>query len=148
MSVADLPVLGIRRSVRKYWNILRVSLIERMAYRADFFLATFLALYGAFQALKPPRLGDLAGFPILINGQPIKLPVEPVLKLIAGGGSLVIAAAIFLLVAGIFFIAPLQQNVANLRYVVGNTVIWLVFLLPALTMRLLAEESRRWLWNK
>src|SRR5438552_4998665 len=42
MSVADLPVLGIRRSVRKYWNILRVSLIERMAYRADFFLATFL----------------------------------------------------------------------------------------------------------
>ena len=42
MSAADLPVLGIRRSVRKYWNILRVSLIERMAYRADFFLATFL----------------------------------------------------------------------------------------------------------
>jgi ABC-2 type transport system permease protein len=26
----------------KYWNILRVSLIERMAYRADFFLSTFL----------------------------------------------------------------------------------------------------------
>jgi len=48
----------------------------------------------------------------------------------------------FLLVAGIFFIAPLQQNVANLRYVVGNTVIWLVFLLPALTMRLLAEEKK------
>src|SRR5438477_11470907 len=42
MSVADLPVLAIRRSVRKYWNILRVSLIERMAYRADFFLATLL----------------------------------------------------------------------------------------------------------
>src|SRR5947209_13729001 len=42
MSVADLPVLGIGRSVKKYWNILRVSLIERMAYRADFFLATFL----------------------------------------------------------------------------------------------------------
>src|SRR5213082_158938 len=28
--------------VRKYWNILRVSLVERLTYRGDFFLATFL----------------------------------------------------------------------------------------------------------
>ena len=48
----------------------------------------------------------------------------------------------FLFVAGVFFVAPLQQNVANIRYVVANTVIWLVFLLPALTMRLLAEEKK------
>lgn len=48
----------------------------------------------------------------------------------------------FLFISGVFFIAPLQQNVANFRYVVGNTTIWLVFLLPALTMRLLAEEKR------
>ena len=34
--------------VRKYWNILRVSLIERMAYRADFFLATFLTSIPAY----------------------------------------------------------------------------------------------------
>lgn len=31
-----------RRSVRKYWNIFRVSLIERMTYRADFLLGTVL----------------------------------------------------------------------------------------------------------
>jgi ABC-2 type transport system permease protein len=49
----------------------------------------------------------------------------------------------FLFVSGVFFLAPLQQNVANIRYVVGNTVIWLVFLLPALTMRLLAEEKKQ-----
>lgn len=49
----------------------------------------------------------------------------------------------FLFVSGIFFIAPLQQNVANIRYVVGNTTIWLVFLLPALTMRLIAEEKKQ-----
>jgi len=30
------------RAVRKYWNILRASLVERMAYRADFFLSTLL----------------------------------------------------------------------------------------------------------
>src|SRR3712207_9570183 len=49
----------------------------------------------------------------------------------------------FLFVSGVFFIAPLQANVANIRYVVGNTTIWLVFLLPALTMRLLAEEKKQ-----
>ena len=43
-------------------------------------------LYGAFLALKPARLGEIAGGTILINGQPLKLPVEPVLKLIALGG--------------------------------------------------------------
>ncbi|MGH9141273.1 MAG: UPF0182 family protein, partial [Vicinamibacterales bacterium] len=58
-----------------------------------FFAATFLILYGAFLALKPARLGELAGLPILINGQPIKLPVEPVIRLAAVGGSLVIAVA-------------------------------------------------------
>src|SRR5438445_13854553 len=30
------------RAARKYWNILRASLVERMAYRADFFLSTLL----------------------------------------------------------------------------------------------------------
>jgi ABC-2 type transport system permease protein len=28
--------------MRKYWNIFRVSLIERMTYRVDFLLSTFL----------------------------------------------------------------------------------------------------------
>src|SRR5882724_11992587 len=45
-----------------------------------FFVATFLILYGSFLALKPPKLGELAGLPILINGQPIRLPVEPVIR--------------------------------------------------------------------
>ena len=58
-----------------------------------FFLVTFLVLYGSYFLLKPPRLGDLTGLPILINGQPIRLPVEPVLRLIAGGGALLIAIA-------------------------------------------------------
>lgn len=49
----------------------------------------------------------------------------------------------FLFVSGMFFIAPLQQNVAQIRYLIGNVTIWLVFLLPALTMRLLAEEKQQ-----
>jgi ABC-2 type transport system permease protein len=35
---ANRPV----RVLRKYWNICRISLIERLTYRADFFLATLL----------------------------------------------------------------------------------------------------------
>jgi uncharacterized protein len=58
-----------------------------------FFLATFVVLYGAFTVLKPPRLGELTNFPLLINGQPIRLPVEPVIKLIAVVASLLIAFA-------------------------------------------------------
>src|SRR5262245_685746 len=58
-----------------------------------FFLITFLVLYGSFQLLKPPRLGELAGLPLLVNGQPIRLPVEPVLRLIAIVGALFIGLA-------------------------------------------------------
>ena len=56
--------------------------------------ATFLILYGSFLALKRAHLPDLPdGHTILIGGQPVKLPVEPVLRLIAIGISLAIAAA-------------------------------------------------------
>src|SRR6516164_2874287 len=58
-----------------------------------FALATFAALYGSFRALKPAGLGELTNVPLLINGQPIKLPVDPVLNLIALAASLLIAVA-------------------------------------------------------
>ena len=61
---------------------------------AGFTVATFLVLYGIFLALKRAHLPDLpSGHTIFIGGQPLKLPVDPVLKLIALGLSLVIAAA-------------------------------------------------------
>jgi uncharacterized membrane protein (UPF0182 family) len=60
---------------------------------AGFTLVTFLTLYGVYVAVKPAHLGELSGVPILINGQPLRLPVEPVLRLIAIGGSVIIALA-------------------------------------------------------
>jgi uncharacterized protein len=54
---------------------------------------TFAALYGAFLAFKPDRLNDITGGTILINGQPLQLPVEPVLRLIALAAALVVALA-------------------------------------------------------
>ncbi|HMF97287.1 MAG TPA: UPF0182 family protein [Vicinamibacterales bacterium] len=70
-----------------FWTTLRIQ----SAIFCGFTLATFALLYGSFVALKPDRLGELAGLPILINGQPIRLPVEPVIRLIAIGGSFLIA---------------------------------------------------------
>src|SRR5216684_1705318 len=59
-----------------------------------FAAATFLVLYGSFLALKRAHRSDLPnGHTILIGGQPVRLPVEPVLRLVALGVSLVIAAA-------------------------------------------------------
>jgi uncharacterized protein len=58
---------------------------------AVFFVLTFVILYGTYLALKPARLSDYMGGPIMINGQPLKLPVEPVLRLIALGAALFIA---------------------------------------------------------
>ena len=61
---------------------------------AAFTAATFLILYGPFLALKRAHLPDLpSGHTILVGGQPFKLPVEPVLRLIALGISFLVAAA-------------------------------------------------------
>src|SRR5258708_18672992 len=56
--------------------------------------ATFGLLYGSFLALKRAHLPDLpSGQTIVVGGQPLRLPVEPVLRLIALGVSLAIAIA-------------------------------------------------------
>ena len=74
-----------------YVDVFWKTLAVRIAVFLGFTFITFLVLYGSYLAFKPARLGELTGVPILINGQPIQLPVEPVLRLIALGGSLVIA---------------------------------------------------------
>jgi len=59
-----------------------------------FAAATFLILYGSFLALKRAHLSDLpSGQTIFIGGQPLKLAVEPLLRLVALAISLAIAAA-------------------------------------------------------
>src|SRR6202035_5592981 len=73
-----------------FWKTLNLQWGVFTAFAA----ATFLILYGSFLALKRAHLSDLPnGHTILIGGRPVKLPVEPVLRLIALGVSLAIAAA-------------------------------------------------------
>ncbi|HEY6304174.1 MAG TPA: UPF0182 family protein [Terriglobales bacterium] len=77
-----------------YGDVLWKTLGLQWGVFAAFTAATFLILFGSFLALKRAHLPDLpSGHTIFIGGRPLKLPVEPVLRLIALGISLVIAAA-------------------------------------------------------
>src|SRR6202451_464537 len=77
-----------------YGNVFWKTLSLQWGIFAAFTAATFLVLYGSFLALKRAHLSDLpSGHTIYIGGQPLKLPVEPVLRVIALVVSLAIGAA-------------------------------------------------------
>lgn len=78
-----------------FWRTLRVQSTVFSLFTG----ATFLLLYAAYFALRPTTL-DLTSGPILINGQPLRLPVEPVLRLIA-----LVASAFLALVTGLGMMA-------------------------------------------
>jgi uncharacterized membrane protein (UPF0182 family) len=103
---------------------------------AVFAAATFVILYGSFMALKRAHLSDLpSGHTIYIGGQPLKLPVEPVLRIAGLGISLVIAA-----VAGasmmaewptlaLYFYAPSAAGFVDPIF--GKPLNFFLFTLPA-----------------
>jgi uncharacterized membrane protein (UPF0182 family) len=77
-----------------YGDVFWKTLNLRWEVFTVFAAATFIILYGSFLALKRAHLSDLPdGHTIIIGGQQVKLPVEPLLRLIALGVSLAIAAA-------------------------------------------------------
>ncbi len=77
-----------------YGDVFWKTLSLQWGIFAAFTAVTFLILYGSFLALKRAHLPDLpSGHTIYIGQQQVKLPVEPVLRLIALGLSLVIAVA-------------------------------------------------------
>ncbi|HEU5335812.1 MAG TPA: UPF0182 family protein, partial [Terriglobales bacterium] len=73
-----------------FWKTLSIEAVVFLAFAA----ATFIILYGSFLLLQRAYLSDLPiGHTIWIGGQPLRLPVEPVLRLIAIGASLFVALA-------------------------------------------------------
>src|ERR1700733_13373427 len=59
---------------------------------AFFVTATFLILFGAFAALKRTHLPDLpSSHTVFVGGHPVRLPVDPVMRLLGFGGSAIIA---------------------------------------------------------
>src|SRR5471032_3213445 len=76
-----------------YAGVFWTRLNLQAATFAVFAILTFVAIYGVFLALKPARFDELIGGRILINQQWVQVPIEPVLKLVALGLALAIAAA-------------------------------------------------------
>ena len=73
-----------------FWTTLRIQWAAFLGFAA----ATFLILYGSFLALKRTHLPDLpSSRTIFFAGEPIRLPVEPVLRFVGLGLSLLVAAA-------------------------------------------------------
>ena len=102
-----------------------------------FAAATFLILYGSFLALKRAHLPDLPdGHTIFIGRQPVKLPVEPVLRLIALGVSLAIAAAtgagmmVEWPTLALFWYAP-RTTAGVVDPIFGRPLTFFLFALPA-----------------
>src|SRR5713226_1321224 len=147
LAVLAVILFGGRTALSYYLDVLW---FESLGYRdvfwktlslqwgifAAFAAATFLILYGSFLALKRAHLPDLpSGHTILIGGQPLKLPVEPVLRLIALGVSLAIAAATGAAMIGewptlaLFWYAPRTTGV--LDPIFGKPLNFFLFALPA-----------------
>jgi uncharacterized membrane protein (UPF0182 family) len=70
-----------------FWTNLRL----RGAIFSAGAVITFLVLYGSFLLLKPSNLNEIAGGTVIVNGQPIRLPIEPVIRMAAIGVAAVIA---------------------------------------------------------
>ena len=113
-----------------FWKSLRIQSIVFTVFT----VVTFLLLSAGYFALKPAKL-DLTSGPILINGQPLRLPVEPVLRLIA-----LVAAAFVSVVTGLGMMAewsafalywnqsPLAD--ASLDPIFGQPATFYLFTLP------------------
>jgi uncharacterized membrane protein (UPF0182 family) len=75
-----------------YVDVFWKSLNLQAAAFLVFSVVTFLVIYGSFLAFKPANFGEAgSGGTILINGQPVQIPVGPALRLIGLGVSLLIA---------------------------------------------------------
>jgi len=70
-----------------FWKTLNVQALVFTVFA----VSTFVILYGAYLFLKPAHLGDFGAGVILVNGRPVKLPVEPVMRIAALIISLIVA---------------------------------------------------------
>src|SRR5438552_3535209 len=129
MDVLWFESLGYRDV---FWKTLTLQWGIFTAFAA----ATFLILYGSFLALKRAHLPDLpSGQTIFIGGQPLKLPVEPVLRLVALGVSLAIAAAtgggmmVEWPTLALFWYAP--RTAGGVDPIFGKPLNFFLFTLPA-----------------
>jgi uncharacterized membrane protein (UPF0182 family) len=114
-----------------FWKTLRLE----WAVFAVFTAATCAILYGIFLALKPKQLPELLnGQTIFIGQQPMKLPVMPIMRRVAFGLSLAIAALTGTVMMvqwqtfALYWYAPLTKIVDP---IFGRPLSFYLFTLPA-----------------
>ena len=119
-----------------YENVFWKTLTVQWGVFAGVAAATFVIFYGSFLALKRAHLDDLPdGHTIFIGSQPVKLPVEPVLKFIALVASLAIALVSAATLTSewqtlaLFWYAPHTSEV--LDPIFGKPLNFYLFALPA-----------------
>jgi len=119
-----------------YGEVFWKTLTLQSGIFAAFAVATFFILYGSFLALKHAHLPDLPdGHTIFVGGQPIKLPVEPLLRTAALALSVVIALATGAAMSGewpalaLFWDAP--RSAGALDPIFGKPLNFFLFTLPA-----------------
>lgn len=116
-----------------FWKTLRLQ----SQIFTIFAVATFALLYGAFILLKPANLGDMSGIPLLINGQPIQLPVEPVLRFagIAGAALIAVASGAGMtsdwMTLALYWHGAGQSPLSNVDPIFNRNVVFYLFTLPA-----------------
>jgi len=104
---------------------------------AFFVTATFLILFGSFAALKRTHLPDLpSSHTVFFGGQPLRLPVDPVMRLLGFGGSAIIALVTGAGMMGewptlaLFWYAPAAMG-SVIDPIFGKPLNFFLFTLPA-----------------
>jgi uncharacterized membrane protein (UPF0182 family) len=104
---------------------------------AFFVTATFLILFGAFAVLKRTHLPDLpSSHTIFVGGHPVRLPVDPVMRLLGFGGSAIIALVTGAGMMGewptlaLFWYAPAAMGTV-IDPIFGKPLNFFLFTLPA-----------------
>ena len=103
LAVVVLIALGFRTALSYFVDLLwfrslglgavfSKTLVMQWSIFALFTAVTFAVMYGSFTALKRAHLPDMPStHTIFFGGQPLRLPVDPVMRLLALGGSIAIA---------------------------------------------------------
>ena len=104
---------------------------------AFFVAATFLILFGSFALLKRTHLPDLpSSHTVFVGGHPVRLPVDPVMRLLGFGGSAIIALVTGAGMMGewptlaLFWYAPASMG-SVIDPIFGKPLNFFLFTLPA-----------------
>jgi uncharacterized protein len=120
-----------------YGAVFTKTLTLEWSVFALFVTATFVILYGSFAALKRTHLPDLpSSHTVFFGGQPLRLPVDPVMRLLGFGGSAIIALVTGAGMMGewptlaLFWYAPAAMG-SVIDPIFGKPLNFFLFTLPA-----------------